>query len=113
MLGVVQLQGPGHRVQHLVRGAGQLTAFQPGVVVDADPGQQGDLLPAQPGDPAVPAVGRQAGLLRGQPGPAAGQEVPDVVLQFHDHDARARASGEPGPVSTRNSRSSHTPVKTG
>ena len=44
---------------------------------------------------------------------SAGQEVPDVSLQFHDHDARARGSGEPGPVSTRNSRSSHTPVEKG
>jgi hypothetical protein len=62
--GLVELQGPADGVEDFFGGAGELTAFQAGVVVDADAGQQGDLFTAQSGHPAVAAPeGGQAGLL--------------------------------------------------
>jgi hypothetical protein len=64
--GIVQLQHPGHALEDGVRGASQVAAFHLDVVVDADTGEQRDLLPAQSGDPAVSAVGRPAcsGVIR-------------------------------------------------
>ena len=98
---VVELQGARHRLQHRLRRAGQIAALQPGVVVDADPGQHGDLLAPQTLHPPPVTMGGQPGLLGGEPGPAAGQEVPDVSAAVHGLDARTDPAGEPGPVSTR------------
>ena len=78
-LGLVQLQRVGDAVQDRIRRAGQVAALHPHVVVDADPGQQRDLLATQPLHPAVAAaVRRQAGLVRRQPGPPRDQEVADL-----------------------------------
>ncbi len=52
--GVVEQQGAGDGVQDRVGGAAGVAALQPGVVRDADPGQQRDLLAAQARDPADP-----------------------------------------------------------
>ena len=52
--GVVEQQGAGDGVQDGVGGAAGVAALQPGVVRDADPGQQRDLLAAQARDPAGP-----------------------------------------------------------
>lgn len=46
-LGFLQQQGGGEGVDHRRAGVGLPAAFQPGVVVDAHPGQGGDLLTAQ------------------------------------------------------------------
>ena len=66
--GVVELQRPGQCVEDRVGDAAQVAALQPGVVVDTDPGERRDLLPAQPGDAALVAEGRQAGLGGGDAG---------------------------------------------
>jgi hypothetical protein len=89
-LGLVQLQGAGERAEHTVGHAAGVAALEPGVVVDADPGQQRHLLAAQPGDAPVPAVGGQPRLIRGDPGPPRGQEVADLVPVVHDHEATFR-----------------------
>jgi hypothetical protein len=102
----VELQRPGHRVQHRLRRAGEAAALEPGVVVDTQPGEHGDLLTPQALHPPLAPVGAQPGLLRADPGPAAGQEVLDVSAVIHDSDARTRLGDEPGPVSTWISRSS-------
>ncbi len=78
-LGLIQLQGAGECVKDGVGGAAGVAAFQAGVVVDAEPGQQRDLLPAEPGDAAAGAIGGQARLLGGDPGPPGGQEVTDLA----------------------------------
>ena len=65
--GVVELQGPGDRVEHLGETPGEGAAFELGVVLDADPGQGGDLAAAQSGHAAAAGVG-QPGLLRGDRG---------------------------------------------
>ena len=48
-LGFVQPQGVGDGFEHFIRDAGEVSAFQPGVVIDADGGQGGHLLAPQPG----------------------------------------------------------------
>ena len=47
--GLVELQRPGHRVEHGRRGAGDRAAFELGVVLHADAGEQRDLAASQPG----------------------------------------------------------------
>ena len=63
-LGVVELQGADERLEHAVRDALRVAALEPRVVLDADAGEQRDLLAAQPRDAPVTAVRRQARLLR-------------------------------------------------
>jgi hypothetical protein len=82
--GVVELKRPGDALEDGVRGTGQVAAFHPDVVVDADPGEHRDLLPAQSCHPAVAAVGGQAGLLRGNPRPPGGEELADLRSVVHD-----------------------------
>ena len=79
LLRLVQLQGPGQGVQHAFRDSAQVAALEPGVVVDAHPGEQRDLLAAEPGDPPVAPVRGQAGLVGADPGPPGGQERPDLL----------------------------------
>ena len=90
--GVVELQGPGECVEHRWRHPAEEAAFQFGVVLDADPGQRGDLAAAQPRDAALPDVG-QAGLLRGDLGPAREQELADLGAVVHLYDATSRHPG--------------------
>jgi len=63
--GVVEQQGAGDGVQDRVGGTAGVAALQPGVVRDADPGQQRDLLAAQARDPAGP--GERGDLQPGLP----------------------------------------------
>jgi hypothetical protein len=103
--GVVEMQGTGHRLQHRLRRAGQIATLQSGVAVDADASQHRDLLPPQTVHPPPLTMGSQPGLLRGEPGPATDQEVLNVSAAIHGHDAKTHPAGEPGPVSTRITRS--------
>lgn len=50
--GLVELEHRGHRVEDGIGGAAEIAAFEPGVVVHADPGEQCDLLAAQSRDAA-------------------------------------------------------------
>jgi hypothetical protein len=104
--GVVELQRPSHRLQHRLRCPGEVAALETGVIVDADSREQGDLLAPQALHPTFAAVGGQPGLLRADPRPAAGQELLDISAVIHGPDTRTRPGNEPGPVSTRISRSS-------
>ena len=54
-LGVVELQRAGERLQHALGDAACVAALEPGVVVDADAGEQRDLLAAEPGNAPAPA----------------------------------------------------------
>jgi hypothetical protein len=82
LLGLIELQSAGERDEDGLRRAGEVAAFEAGVVVDADAGQHRDLLPAQPLDPAVRAVERQPGLVGSDPGAARDQELADLPLRF-------------------------------
>ena len=82
--GLIKLQRPGEALEDGVGGAGEVAAFHPDVVVDADPGEQRDLLPAQACHPAVAAIGGQAGLPGGDPRPPGGEELADLRSVVHD-----------------------------
>ena len=61
----------------------RVAALQLGVVLDADVGEQCDLLPPQAGHPPLSAVHRKAGLLRADPGAARAQELADPGRVAH------------------------------
>ena len=82
-LGVVELQGAGQRFQNAFGDPAQVPALEPGVVGNADAGEDRDLLPAQPRH-TPGAVGRQTDLVRRQLGPPGGQELSDLALGVHE-----------------------------
>ena len=63
-LGLVELQRADEGLEHAVGDALRVAPLEPGVVLDADAGEQRDLLAAEPGDAPVTAVRGQPGLLR-------------------------------------------------
>ena len=75
--GVVELQGAGDRVEDRGGDAADRAAFELGVVLDADPGERGDLAAPQSRYAAGADVG-QAGLLRGDLGSPRDQELADL-----------------------------------
>ena len=83
VLGLVELQGRAHGVEHVLRHAAGVAALEARVVLDADAGEEGDLLAAQAGNPALSAEGGQARPLRRDLGPAGGEELADVVFVAH------------------------------
>jgi hypothetical protein len=88
-LGTVELQCVRDALEHAVGDAPDVAAFEPGVVLDTYPREQGDLLAAQTGDPAVRAVHGQPGLVGRELGATAGEEVPDVLFGIHASTVRA------------------------
>ena len=85
-LGVVELERAGQGLQHALRDAAHVAAFEAGVVRNAHAGQDGDLLAAESGH-ATRAVGAQPRLLRRDPRAAGGQELADLLLRVHDAPA--------------------------
>ena len=85
--GLVELQGTGDSFEDAVGDAGEVAALQTGVVVDAHPGEHGDLFAAQAGHPPVGAVGRQSDVVWGDAGAAGGEELAHVIPV--DHPAHA------------------------
>jgi hypothetical protein len=81
-LGVVELQGPGDRVQNRLRDAGGAATFEAGVVVGAQTGELRDLFAAKPRNPPS-AVADDPRLLRGEPRPTADQELPHLIPFLH------------------------------
>src|SRR6266542_2992330 len=63
--------------------AGQVAAFEAGVVVGAHPGEHRDLFATQSFDPPLAAEERNPGLFGGEPFPAGGEEVADLVPVVH------------------------------
>ena len=82
-LGLVELQGVHDAVQDAVGDIPDVATLEPGVVLDADASEQGDLLAAQPGHPPVGPVDRQTGLVGGEFGATRGKELTQVVLGGH------------------------------
>jgi hypothetical protein len=74
--GLVELERAGDGVQDGVGGAPEIAAFQTGVVLDADPGEEGDLLAAQTRHSPMPAPGRQPCLFGEPPGPRLATSTP-------------------------------------
>jgi hypothetical protein len=89
------------RVQDALRDPVQVAAFEAGVVVDADSGEQRDLLPAEPRHPPVTAIGRQACLSWRDLGSPGDQELANLVPAVHNPDAICVPTAMGGPVITR------------
>ena len=91
--GVVELKRAGERFQHGLRDAAGLPPFEPCVVVDADPGEQRNLLPAESRHATCAgSVGAQACLLRRDLRAPGSQELTELVPRVHDASlARCRA----------------------
>jgi len=81
-LGLVELQRARQRLKHAFGDTAHVAALQPGVVRDADSGQDRDLLAPEFGKAAA-AVDRQADLLRRDPGSPRGQELSDLAPGVH------------------------------
>src|SRR3954468_9397188 len=111
--GVVELQRACERLEDAVGDAAEVAALEPGVVIDADAGEQRDLFPAQPAHPAVAAVHGQASPLRGDPGAPGGEETADLRPVVHDLDATSEPRSAGGSVSTWVSRHCHAPTPPG
>lgn len=95
--GIVELQGPGDRIEHDVGDAGKVAPLEAGVVLDGHVGEHRDLGPPQPGHAAVPA-GRDAGLVGRELRAAGSEELAHLLLDVHVLDATPglRKQGRPG-----------------
>jgi hypothetical protein len=83
LFGGVELQRAGDGLQDAVGGVAERAALQPDVVVDAQPGQGGDLLAAQPRHPPLAPGHRQPDRLGADPRPAGGQKLRDLGPLVH------------------------------
>jgi hypothetical protein len=93
---LVQPQRAGQRVEHLRRHVAGPALLEPGVVVDADPGRDGDLLPAQPGGPPPIQPDRQPEVARLQPGATRAQEVAELRGPIHPASIAESGRAEKG-----------------
>src|SRR5699024_6712338 len=80
--GLVQVQRPGYRIQHLRRGTADRSTFQLGVVLHTHTSQGGDLAAPQPRNTAVASL-RQPHLARRDPSTPRGQELADLCPVVH------------------------------
>jgi hypothetical protein len=103
---LVQTQRIRERVEDGFGGAAEVSAFEPVVVLDAEPGERRDLFAAQPRYAAL-AERPDPDVLRRDPCTPGGEEVADLGLDVHVGSV-GRLSGRVGcPVSTRNRRVGH------
>jgi hypothetical protein len=98
-LGLVKLQRAGEGVQDAGRCTGDLAAFEPCVVLDAEFGDCGDLAAPQAGHTSA-ACRWQADLFGVQPGATRGQELAHIGTVVHPAERRPRVVNEGFPVST-------------
>ena len=99
-LGLVELQRPRERLEDGVGDTAHVAALEPGVVVDADAGEQRDLLAAQARNAPRAAEGGQTRLFGRDPGAPGGQELADLVLGVHDVESSPAPRTLRGPAST-------------
>ena len=93
-LGVVELQGLSQCFEDALGGSAEVSAFETGVVGDADAGEDGDLFATQPGNAAT-AVAVQPRLLGRDLSAPGGEELADLVLRLHAASVdRRRAAWE-------------------
>ncbi len=98
--GLVELQGPGDAFEDVFGRTVGVSAFEAGVVLDADAGQHGHLFSAQAGHAAPGPIGGQSGLVRGNLGPPRSQELPDVIPRLHTLHGRGVRAGYGVPANT-------------
>ena len=98
--GLVELQRPRDRFEDVLGDAADVAAFEARVVLDADPGERGDLLAAQAGDAPVARVDGQSGLFGGDLGSPCDEELAQRGLGIHDSNGKPRSGCEGVPGST-------------
>jgi hypothetical protein len=82
-LGLVQVKSAGQGLQHTLGHPAQVSALEAGVVVDADPGNDRDFLPAESGNAPLTVCG-DSRLLWRDPGSPGGEELADLALRVHE-----------------------------
>ena len=87
-LRLVKLQRPSDGVQHTGGHPGKGASLELGAVLDAPPGQRGDLVAAQSRDPAIGAAGRPA-WSGGDLGAPRDKELADFLAIVHATNVRA------------------------
>jgi hypothetical protein len=97
--GFVKLESAGDRIQNGGGDAAECTAFKLGVILNAHPGQVGDLAATQPRDPATPRL-RYPGLLGSDLGTPRGQELADFGAIVHVNDSTTATGWLGCPIST-------------
>lgn len=95
-------QGAGDAVEDLVGGVPVAALFQTQVVLGADAGEEGDLLPAQTGHPSA-VSGGQSHIPRAHLFAAGSQVVTQLACCCHESQGRSRRLPHPVPVGTRGS----------
>ncbi|CPU66417.1 Uncharacterised protein [Mycobacteroides abscessus] len=117
-LGRVEEEGPRDGLEHGVGHAPQVPPLEPRVVVDAHPGEAGDLVAAQPVDAPTAAVRLDARLLGRHPGAAAHDELAHLgtvvhgLHVLHGSAGRRRDARAVHPSTRRGSGPSVPPVRT-
>jgi hypothetical protein len=106
LLGLVELEGAGDALEDAVGGAGEVPAFHPHVVVDADAGEQCHFLSTQALDAPVSPVGGQAGLLWSEARASRAEELADLGSVVHANQRTSAAPPQGGTVITCNDRHS-------
>src|SRR5574337_2355 len=97
--GLIEVQRRGQRVQHTIRGAGEVAPLHSHVVVHRHPSQPRDLFAAQTLDPAVTTISRQARLLGRYSGAPRTEELPDrgaQIQRVHELHGKGPASAAGG-----------------
>jgi hypothetical protein len=105
-LGLVELECAGERFEHGLGDTARVAELEPRVVVDADAGEDRDLLAPEARDTPC-TVGLQVRLLGCDPCSPGGEELLDLVLCVHDIERSAASLALRGHVSTRISRAGH------
>jgi len=111
--GLVELQRSHDAFEDVLGDAVGVSALEAGVVLDADPGQHGDLFTSQPFDSPVAAVDREPGVGGRNLCSARRQELPDVLRRVHAVDPTTGSGGLGVPASTPHDRDSLTAAVAG
>jgi hypothetical protein len=85
--GLVELQGASDGFEDAVGDPGEVPAFEPGVVVDADAREHGDFFASEAGNAAGAVVTGEPDVLGCDAGAPGREELVHVGLVVHDRDA--------------------------
>lgn len=92
---VIEPEGPGQGLEHLLGGSVVAALLEPHVVVGADPGQHRDFLAAKP-QHATPSLAREAYVSWFEPLTASPEELSQLLGAVHPRDRNAwRTQGSP------------------
>ena len=97
---LVELERVHDTLQDAVGDLAHIAALEPGVVLDADPGEQRRLFPAETGDPPARTVDRKPDLLRRDLRAPGGEKLAKIILGTHGFHRTDRSADDGDPVRT-------------